>query len=132
MIRIYKTDLETGKLNKTNEIEKGVWINMINPTEDEITRVCQETNVERSFIKYPLDFEERSRIDIEESNILTVIDLPYLEESKPSKLFNTMPLGMIVVDDDYFITVSLKESSIIKDFEKGKVKGFLLLRKQGL
>jgi len=129
MIKIYKTDLDTGKLTKTDKIERGVWINMVNPSEEEILRVCQETGVEQEFIKYPLDLEERARIDIEEKHILTVIDVPYLEKDKNSKVFSTMPLGMIVVDDDYFITVCLKETSIIKDFEKGKVKGFFTFKK---
>ena len=40
-----------------------------------------------------------------------------------------MPIGMIVVRDDYFITVSLKEVKIISNFEKGFVKGFCTYKK---
>ena len=36
MIRIYNTDLETDKLEEVQEIKKGVWINLVNPSELEI------------------------------------------------------------------------------------------------
>ena len=40
-----------------------------------------------------------------------------------------MPLGMIVVRDDFFITVSLKKNKIIENFEKRKVKNFQTYKK---
>ncbi len=33
-----------------------------------------------------------------------------------------MPLGMIVVRDDFFVTVSLRKNKIIENFEKRKIK----------
>ena len=44
-------------------------------------------------------------------------------------MYATMPIGMIVVRDDFFITVSLRECSLIKKFETGKVKGFCTYKK---
>ena len=40
-----------------------------------------------------------------------------------------MPLGMIVVRDDFFITVSLKKNKVIEDFEKRKIKNFQTYKK---
>ncbi len=40
-----------------------------------------------------------------------------------------MPLGIIVVRDEYFITVSLKRNKIIDNFEKNRVKGFSTYKK---
>ena len=40
-----------------------------------------------------------------------------------------MPLGMIVVRDDFFITVSLRKNKIIEDFEKRKIKNFQTYKK---
>ena len=40
-----------------------------------------------------------------------------------------MPLGMIVVRDDFFVTVSLKKNKIIEDFEKKKIKNFQTYKK---
>lgn len=129
MMKIYKTNLNTNLFEETNKIEKGVWINMVNPSDDEIERVCNEVNIEQDFIRYPLDLEERSRIDIEDNQILTIIDIPYAEKTETSEGFSTMPLGMLVVGDDYFITVCLKETSVIKDFETNKIRDFFTYKK---
>ena len=39
-----------------------------------------------------------------------------------------MPLGMIVVRDDFFITVSLRKNKVIEDFENVKLKIFKLIK----
>ena len=57
MIKIYNTNINTDKLEETNEIRKGVWINLLNPSDSEIKRVCTEINIEEDFIRYPLDYE---------------------------------------------------------------------------
>jgi magnesium transporter len=44
-------------------------------------------------------------------------------------MFVTMPLGMIVVRDDYFITVCLNKPNIITEFERGMVKSFYTYKK---
>ena len=36
MIKIYNSDIETNELKNVKKIEKGSWISMINPTEEEI------------------------------------------------------------------------------------------------
>lgn len=57
MIKIYNTDMKTEKLEEVKEIKKGVWINLTNPSETEIKKVCSQINIEEDFIKYPLDIE---------------------------------------------------------------------------
>lgn len=129
MIKLYKTDIQTNEFQKTDQIEKGIWINLINPTEKEITEICEKTNIEPEFIKYPLDYEEQARIDQEDDITLFVIDVPIIEKDDDEKIYTTMPLGMIVVRDDYFITVSLKSHKLLEDFEKGKIKSFYTYKK---
>ena len=41
MINIYQTDIETNIMQKITEIKKGSWINMTNPTEEEISNICK-------------------------------------------------------------------------------------------
>lgn len=131
MFKIYNTDLETNKLEEVKKFSKGCWINMINPSEDEIQTVCKNIGIQDEFIRYPLDYEEKARIEEEEddNNILFVVDIPVTENSQDGILYTTMPLGMIVVRDDYFITVCLRKNKIIEDFEKQKVKGFQTFKK---
>ena len=63
-----------------------------------------------------MDFEEKARIDTEEDDetILFVVDVPIKEKSEESDIYSTMPLGMIVVRDDFFITVSLRKNRLKK------------------
>ena len=129
MIKIYNTNIETDKLEETNEIKKGVWINLLNPSDSEIKRVCSEINIEEDFIRYPLDYEEQVRIDVEDDAILFVIDVPIIEDIKDDTTYTTMPLGVIIIRDDYFITVSLKRNKVIDAFEKSRVKNFYTYKK---
>ena len=61
LVDIYNSNIETGKLEKVTEIKKGCWINLENPTEEEIQRICKEVNIEQDFIRYALDYEENSK-----------------------------------------------------------------------
>ena len=129
MLSIYNTDLKTNKFEKIKEFRPGSWINLVNPTAEEISMVCSNLNIEDEFIKYPLDYEEQARIDIEDDMTLFVIDVPIIEENNKEKSYATMPLGLIVVRDEYFISVSLKRNRIIESFEKGRVKGMFTYKK---
>lgn len=126
MVKIYRTDIETNKFKEIKEYRVGSWINMINPSEDEIKKVCSKLNIQEDFIRYSLDSEEKARIDYEEDDdtVLFIMDIPIKETEGNHEIYTTMPFGMIVVRDDFIITVSLKELDIIKEFETGKVKGF--------
>ncbi len=131
MIKIYNTDIQTGKTLEIDEFKKGSWINLLNPSSDEIKRVCESINIQEDFIHYSLDLEERSRIDREEDDdtVLFIVDTPIIEQEDNSILYSTIPLGMIVVRDDFFITVCLRNSKIIEDFEKNKIKNFATFKK---
>lgn len=132
MLKMYKTNIETNKTEETKEFEKGNWINMIAPTEDEIKLVCKKLNIQEDFIRDSLDFEEKARIDYEEDDDTTlfVIDVPILEEENNEQIHSTMPFGMIVVRDDYFITVSLKQNKIISELERSRSKNMIVTYKK--
>lgn len=129
MVKIYNTNIETNKTEKIKKIQKGCWINLVSPTEKEIKEVCESVNIGEEFIRYPLDYEEQARIDQEDDAVLFVIDVPTIEYNNENKVYTTMPLGMIVVRDDYFITVSLKKSKVIESFEAGIIKNMYTYKK---
>ena len=122
LLKIYNTDIETDKTEEIKEFKKGSWINLVNPSENEIKKVCENINIQEDFIRDALDYEEKARIDQEEDDntILFVVDVPIVEKSDDNDIYTTMPLGMIVVRDDFFVTISLKKNKIIDDFEKRK------------
>ena len=122
MLKMYNTNVETNQTIETKEFIKGNWINMVSPTEDEIKHVCKNIGIEEDFIRYALDYEEKARIDVEEDDntILFIIDIPIIETEQGNKVYSTMPIGIIFVRDDYFITVSLTKNYIIDNLEKRK------------
>ena len=83
----------------------------------------------RRFYRYPLDYEEQARIDTEDDMTLFVIDVPIIEDIKDDTTYTTMPLGVIIVRDDFLITVSLRKNRIIDAFEKGRIKGVYTYKK---
>ncbi len=131
MLKIYNTNLETNKVEEIKEFQRGAWINLVNPSEVEIKKVCESINIQEDFIRDALDYEEKARIDKEEDDDTTlfVVDVPVVEKTEETDLYTTMPLGMIVVRDDYFITVSLKKNKVIEAFEKKKIKNFQTYKK---
>lgn len=129
MLSIYRTDLETNKFEKIKEFRPSSWISLVNPTAEEIEKVCTNLKIEDEFIKYPLDYEEQARIDMEDDMTLFVIDVPIIEENNKEKSYTTMPLGLIVVRDEYFISVSLKKNRVIEAFEKQRIKGMYTYKK---
>ena len=131
MMKIYKTADEQGFFREISRIEKGCWINLVAPNVQEINTLCNSIGVREDFLRYPLDQEEKARIDVEDDQVLIIADVPIIEsgDKETEGMFSTMPLGMIVVKDDYFITVCTKENAILEEFINCKVKNFYTYKK---
>ena len=107
MLSIHKTIDK--KMTRLDAIQDGCWINLTYPTEDELNTVSEALNVDPGFLRAALDEEETSRIDTEDGQTLIIIDVPAVEKDD-------------AVTEKHIITVCLKESSIVKDFQDGLVK----------
>ena len=62
-----------------DEIVTDSWIDLYSPTESEIERVQNEIGIPQEFLRYPLDEEERPRIDFDDDtgDVLVIVDIPY-------------------------------------------------------
>ena len=131
LLKIYNTNMETDKTEEIKEFKRGSWINLVNPSENEIKKVCENINLDEDLIRDALDYEEKARIaqEEEDNTTLFIVDVPMIEKNEESDMYTTMPLGMIVVRDDFFVTVSLKKNKVIEDFEKKKIKNFQTYKK---
>ena len=45
MIKKYITNINTNKLVETDSYEKGTWISLVAPTEEEIKEVCENVQI---------------------------------------------------------------------------------------
>jgi magnesium transporter len=126
MIKIYKTT-ETS-FERLDSIQNGCWVDIINPTEEELQKVSAESGVLMEFLKAALDEEETSRIEVEEGQVFIIVDIPVLEKDDGNDMFVTIPLG-IILTDKVIATVCLAENKIIGDFERNAVKQFYTYKK---
>ncbi len=123
MYEIFKT--VNGELISTSSFEEGIWVNVTNPSEEEINKVSAALNVETDFLKAALDEEERARIESnDEGQTLIIVDTPIIEKEGQMNLYTTIPLAMIIIKHT-IITVCLKEDTLLNDFKNNKVKSFL-------
>lgn len=118
MLSIYKTI--NGKMTRLESVQDGCWVNLTYPSEDELNTVAVTLGVDPTFLRAALDEEETSRIDTEDGQTLIIIDVPSVEKDD-AVVYSTLPLG-IIVTQKHIITVCLKETSILKDFQDGLVR----------
>ncbi|MCJ7689283.1 MAG: magnesium transporter CorA family protein [Clostridiaceae bacterium] len=126
MLSIYNT-VENGQLIKSDDIETGCWINMIDPSDEELIFISKKTNVPMDFLKAALDEEETSRIDIEDCTLI-ILDIPFTDMDDNSLTYDTYPISMIHTDK-VIITVCLKNSKILSDFTERKIGSFFTYKR---
>lgn len=101
---------------------------MYAPTAEEITKVSIDAQVDVDIIKDALDDEERPRIERDDGRVYIIVDFPYIvQDDSGLSVYETIPIGIILTEDN-IITVSLKDSPIIEEFRKNRVKDFLRLK----
>ena len=129
MLKVYKTNATDKSIKRIKRISVDSWIDLSTPTSDEIEKVVTRTGVDKDLILKMLDDEERPRVEQSGNATLVVIDTPFLEEGDTAHVYTTYPLGIIITDNNYVITVSPKKTTILQDFKKDKVKDFRTAKK---
>lgn len=126
MLKIYKTSSVEKKIKKIKKITVDCWMELTAPTNDEIEKVVTKTLVDKDLITTMLDIEELPRVERSGNATLVVVDTPYLDEDHQ---YTTIPLGIIITDNNYVITVSPKRTPILNPFKQDKVKDFRTAKK---
>jgi magnesium transporter len=120
MITVYKT---TGKeLETVSSPEPGSWVNIVQPSPDELAEFSREWDLPLDFLTDPLDADETPRMDVDPPNMLIVVRTPRVDLEEDVQ-YTTRPLG-IILTPDRIITVSAQEDGVLNDFIKGKVRHF--------
>jgi len=108
MITVYKK-YEHG-LQTIDQPEEGCWINVIDPTPEEMTTL-QDLGVPTDYLIYSLDVDERPRSE-RNGELLVLLRIPAYEGPNVDIPYTTMTLG-IIVSDHYIITVCKQRNDII-------------------
>ena len=126
MLQIYKS-LESGPLVELSlkTLEKGAWINIIDPTPYELKVVSNLTEVEPDFLRSALDDEERSHTDVEDDSVMVLTNVPVCRGKDD---YDALPLA-IIVTEDYIITVCLEETPVMAEFNERTARLFRTYKK---
>jgi magnesium transporter len=119
MISYHKTG-EHG-LEVADEIVKNCWINVLDPTPDELTQL-RALEIPPEFITYPLDLDERPRVEREEGYTLILLRVPYYQGDASDLPYTTIPLG-IVLNGQWIMTVCRHDHELMHEFVAGKIRG---------
>ncbi|MDD7380631.1 MAG: magnesium transporter CorA family protein [Succiniclasticum sp.] len=125
---MYKVMMSTGTgLDEYDigQLEKGCWIDVIAPTEEELDEIAQATHIYKEYLTAPLDKEEKSRTELDEDQLLVVIDIPFLRSNKD---YDTMPLG-IIITPEVIVTVCLESNAVTADFNAHTFRNFCTYKK---
>lgn len=105
-------------------LERGSWLQVVDPTPLEITSLEREYGVEPETIHDILDVDERSRSEREESHSIIIYRVPTYSADARVR-YHTIPIGIILVEG-LTITVSGGEPEFIKRIQERPIRGFHL------
>ena len=109
-------EMKEGRPYKTDSIKEDVWINLVNPTVEEIDYVQTSLNLDREALTAALDDEE-----VTPKYTLILVDAPTREWRNGREEFTTYPIS-ITVTDTAIITVCLQELFALSNLITGKNK----------
>lgn len=125
MYKIVKsTDNGLGEM-ELERLEKGYWLDIVAPSEDELQEIAAATGIQMDFLSAALDEEEKSRIEVEDDQILILVDIPFFRSNKD---YDTLPLGIIITENG-ITTVCLEANGVTADFGSHNARLFSTFKK---
>lgn len=114
MIQYLKCD---DGFKETEQYDFSCWINVVNPTKDDINELVSHFNTPDYFYEDISDIDERPRFDRDDGWILTIIRVPnrVRTEDNHDPIYTTIPLGMML-KDNILITVYYGQNNVISNF----------------
>lgn len=113
MVTIYHW--EGGGLKEVPALTGACWINLADPSTEEISRVQELTRVPREFLTDPLDKDERPRLEIDEGVTMLIVHVPYHEPHENLIPFHTLPLGIVLTQANV-ITICNRQTPVTSTF----------------
>lgn len=119
MIKIYKTTVNG--LEVITEPVNNSWINVIDPTTDEIEWLTS-IGLPQDFVTYPLDVDERARTEREDDGtLLVLLRVPYFQGVRADVPYITIPLG-VITNSKFIVTICRRPNDILQEFASGRVR----------
>lgn len=120
MVKFFKTD-ENLRMAQLEAFEDKCWVDMVNPTDDEVEDAAAFTGIPEEMIKAALDEEETARSEYDEGNSMFLMDTPIMYDTEEGDSYETIPLA-VLFNDKCIVTVSLHGNPVLGDFISNRVK----------
>lgn len=121
MLKYFKTDNQI--IHEEDKLDDGVWVQMVNPSQQEAEEIAETLNVDIDDVKAALDLEERSRIELQDGYTLILVDIPTTEIRHEKQSYTTIPLG-IILTQGVIVTICTEDTPVLKNFIMNRVKEF--------
>ena len=108
MIKVFKT---FGGYHELPEAEKNSWINVTNPTPEEIEFIRKQFNVPEDIFNDILDPDERPRVEFDDEFQLVILRVP-VANSNNGLPFQTIPLG-IFMSENQTVTICSAQNEVL-------------------
>lgn len=119
MIVINKT--VEGVVTPQEHLDADCWVNLINPSEEELQRVSILLGIPLDHLTDPLDADERARMEHEDGVMLIVLRVPVENDSDSRIPYLTRPIGLIITPTAV-VTVSRSPQDLVTGILNGRTR----------
>ncbi len=119
MFSIHKTI--DGALTPIDHIEPDCWVNLSNPSDEELRRASVLLGIPLDHLTDPLDADERARLEHEDGVLLLVIRVPMENATDARVPYLTLPIG-IVITRTAVVTVCRSPRNIVSELLNGRAR----------
>lgn len=126
MITFYRSN--QGKLETIDQMVPGCWVDVYEPTEDDIAWLRKTLDIAPDFLAKAFDEEESAHTDVDPDNgqVLVIIDCPFVAEEsclrgKTITEYDTHPISFVFLPEGKnLVTLSLHKNETIERFALDK------------
>lgn len=119
MVKFYKSENE--KIIQLEEFESRCWVEMVNPTDDEVENIVALSGIPEELIKAALDEEESARVEVDDGATMYIVDSPMIVDTEDGDQYTTIPVA-IIYNPKCIVTVSLNTDPILTGFHSNRTK----------
>ncbi len=115
MITYYYRDLKDENLVEISSPAAGVWVNAINPTDDEVKELIKDFSLDEDILEDAKDFYEVPRLERSGGATYFFTRYPQYDQYQDN---TTAPL-LIIVGESFIVTFAVRENNLFKKIIQG-------------
>lgn len=120
MVKYFKTD-SSGRIGRIEKFSDKCWVDIVNPTDDEIEDAVAIAGVPEEMLRAALDEEESARVEMDDGTVMYVVDSPMIIDTEDGgDSYTTIPIALIY-NGKCIVTVSLHGNSVLADVISNRI-----------